>query len=815
MKRTKAFILPFKKVGVEDVGLVGGKNASLGEMYQNLLSKGVRVPNGFAITAHAYQYFIDKGGIRKQIRKILKTLNTKDTRNLVEHGRQMRELIMNTSLPEDLEKEIIEAYDKLAKEYKMRNVDVAVRSSATAEDLPDASFAGQQETYLNIRGHKALLESCHKGFASLFTNRAISYREDKGFGHFNVSLSIGVQKMVRSDLAASGVMFSIDTETGFKDAVLINGAYGLGENIVQGAVTPDEWYVFKPTLEKKFQAILSHKLGDKKIKMIYTSNPNHPTKNIPVPIADRTKFCLTDKEVIKLANWAVLVEKHYQKPMDMEWAKDGQTGELYMVQARPETVMSQKDTNLLEEYQIGKRGKVLVQGISVGARIGVGKVHIIQNVEQMHDFKPGEILVTRMTDPDWEPIMKIASAIITEEGGRTSHAAIVSRELGLPAIVGCGNATKKLKNGQLVTVSCAEGDKGYIYQGNLPYNIQKTNLKHLKRPQTMIQMIFGTPELAFQTSQIPNDGVGLARQELIISSHIQIHPLALIHYNKLKDQKAKAKIAKLTAGYLDKKRYYVDKLVQGIATIAAAFYPKEVIVRLSDFRSNEFAELIGGHEFEPEERNPMIGWRGASRFYDPIYKPAFELECQALRMVRDRMGLKNVKVMIPFCRTIEEGKKVIKIMADNGLVQHKDGLEVFVMCEIPSNVVLADEFADIFDGFSIGSNDLTQLTLGLDRDSSLIAHVGNENNPAVKKLLAQVIEVAKRRHKKIGICGQGPSDYPELARFLVKHGIDALSINPDTVLKTTIDIAKTEAQMKKRKTSRPKASVKKGKKRRK
>ncbi|USN53641.1 MAG: phosphoenolpyruvate synthase [Candidatus Nomurabacteria bacterium] len=791
-QRAKEHILWFNQVSNKDVGLVGGKNASLGEMYRRLTKKGVYVPNGFAITAEAYQHFITKGGIKKEIRRILKTLNTRDTRNLMAHGEKVRALLLKTPMPADLEEEIKLAYDKLSKEFGTANVDVAVRSSATAEDLPDASFAGQQETYLNIRGHEALLDACRKGFASLFTNRAISYREDKGFDHFKISLSLGVQKMVRSDLSSSGVMFSIDTESGFRDAVLVSGSYGLGENIVQGAVTPDEWYVFKPTLAQGYQAIISRKLGDKKIKMIYTKDLKNPTKNVPVPTVDRPKYCLTDKEVTQLAKWAVLIEKHYKKPMDMEWAKDGQTGQLYIVQARPETVMSQRDTSVLEEYSIGKRGRVLSEGTSVGSKIGVGKVRVIKDVSQIHSFKAGEVLVTRMTDPDWEPIMKIASAIVTEEGGRTSHAAIVSRELGLPAVVGTGNATKKLKTGQMVTISCAEGERGYIYAGKLPFTVNTTNLKNLKKPKTKIQIIFGTPEFAFQTSQIPNDGVGLAREEVITASHIQVHPLALIHFAKLKDQEAKKKIEALTVGYDNKKQYYVDTLAQGIAMIAAAFYPKEVILRLADFRSNEYAELIGGHEFEPEERNPMIGWRGASRYYDPKYRPAFDLECKAIKKVRDEMGLKNLKIMVPFCRTVEEGKKVIAILKENGLVQHKDGLEIFVMCEIPSNVVLADKFADIFDGFSIGSNDLTQLTLGLDRDSALIAHVGNENNEAVHRLLAQVIEVAKRRKKKIGICGQGPSDYPQLARFLVEQGIDALSINPDTVLKTMVDITKFE-----------------------
>jgi pyruvate,water dikinase len=802
-QRSKAHVLWFNEVGVRDVPLVGGKNASLGEMYRKLTSRGVRIPNGFAITAYAYRYFVNEGGIKKQIKELLSTLNTHDVRNLAAHGRRVRELILKTPLPADLEKSITEAYDKLAKLEGQANVDVAVRSSATAEDLADASFAGQQETYLNIRGHEALLDACRKAFASLFTNRAISYRADKGFDHFKVALSIGVQKMVRSDKGSSGVMFSIDTESGFKDVVLINSIYGLGENIVQGAVSPDEFYVHKPTLAKGFKSIISKTLGTKRWRMIYSTGPE-PTKNIPVPLAARVQYSITDQDILKLAKWAVIIEKHYSKeakhfkPMDMEWAKDGLTGKLYIVQARPETVQSQRDTSILETYELKQKSRIIISGVPVGAKIGTGVAHVINDTAQIAEFKPGEVLVTKMTDPDWEPIMKIASAIVTNEGGRTCHAAIISRELGIPCIVGTEHGTKTVKTGHPVTVSCAEGDVGKVYEGKLPFVVNRTNLHTIKHPKTQIKMIFGTPELAFSTAQIPNDGVGLAREEFIIASSIKIHPMALIKYPKLKDAKAKREIERLTAGYRDKKQFYVDKLAQGIATIAAAFYPKEVIVRLSDFRTNEYADLIGGREFEPEERNPMIGWRGASRYYDPAYRPAFDLECKALKKVRDQMGLKNMKLMVPFCRTVEEGKKVIAAMAENGLVQHKDGLQIYVMCEIPSNVILADEFADIFDGFSIGSNDLTQLTLGLDRDSSLIAHVGNEQNEAVKKLTAQVIAVAKRRHRKIGICGQGPSDFPEFARFLVKAGIDSLSLNPDTILKTMVDIAKTEQRPKRK-----------------
>ncbi|MFZ6036469.1 MAG: phosphoenolpyruvate synthase [Patescibacteria group bacterium] len=795
--RSKALVLWFNELGIKDVPLVGGKNASLGEMYRKLTKQKVSIPNGYAITAAAYFYLLEEQGIRDDIKRVLKDLDTHNLRNLQAHGKKVRQLILNTTFPKDLKDIIVANYRTLEKQYG-KNVDVAVRSSATAEDLPDASFAGQQETYLNIRGAEALLEACKKCFASLFTDRAISYREDKHFDHFSIGLSIAVQKMVRSDKGASGVMFSIDTESGHKDMVLINAAYGLGENVVQGAVSPDEFYVHKPTLKQGFKPIVSKMLGTKKIKMIYSTGAT-PTKNIPVPTADRMRYCITDAEVLKLAKWASIIEDHYSKeaghfkPMDMEWAKDGVTGKLFIVQARPETVVSQRDVNVLEAYTLKKKGKLLVSGSPVGAKIGSGRANVVKDVRSIHDFKKGDVLVTQMTDPDWEPIMKIASAIVTNEGGRTSHAAIVSRELGIPAIVGADGATKKIPHNSTITVSCAEGDVGNVYAGKLPFSVRRTNIKNLPRPKrTKVKMIFGTPELAFSTSQIPNDGVGLAREEFIINSYIKIHPMALVNYAQLKDQAAKRQIDALTVGYADKKKYYIDKLAYGIATIAAAFYPREVIVRLADFRSNEYAELIGGKQFEPEERNPMIGWRGASRYYDPEYRPAFDLECQALKRVREEMGLRNVKVMVPFCRTVDEGKKVIQAMADNGLKQHVNGLEVYVMCEIPSNVILADQFSKIFDGFSIGSNDLTQLTLGLDRDSGIIAHVGNEKNEAVKRLVTMVIKTAKQYKRDIGICGQAPSDFPDFAAFLVKQGIDSISLNPDTILSTMVAIAKAE-----------------------
>ena len=792
------FTLWFKELGIKDVPRVGGKNASLGEMYRKLTSKGVKVPNGFAVTAGAYHYLLKKAGIKDHIKDILKDLDTHNLKNLMSRGHKVREAILQAEIPPELEKAIKESYQELCKEYGP-NCDVAVRSSATAEDLPDASFAGQQETFLNIRGEYALIDACKRCFASLFTNRAISYREDKHFDHFSIGLSIGVQKMVRSDLASSGVMFSIDTETGFEDAVMINGAYGLGETVVQGAVNPDEYYVFKPTLHKGFKPIISKKLGCKKIKMVYSTDLQNPTKNIQVRHEDQIKYVIDDDEILTLSKWACIIEDHYQKPMDMEWAKDGKTKELFIVQARPETVHSQKDVNVLEEYILKQKGEILTTGAPVGMKIATGKVKVIKDVKDIHKFEKGEILVTDMTDPDWEPIMKIASAIITNRGGRTCHAAIISRELGIPCIVGTNNCTKVLKTGQIVTLCCAEGETGFIYAGALKFEIKKTNLKSLKRPKTKIMMNIGSPEIAFSSSFIPNEGVGLARQEFIINNHIQIHPLALMKYPRLKDKATVKKIGELTAGYKNKSDFFVDKLAEGVARIVAAFHPNDVIVRLSDFKSDEYANLIGGTEFEPKEDNPMIGWRGASRYYSEAYRPAFDLECQALKRVRDEMGLTNMKIMVPFCRTVEEGKKVIKIMAENGLKRGKNDLEVYVMCEIPSNVILVDEFSEIFDGFSIGSNDLTQLTLGLDRNSALVSHIYDERNAAVKGLISQVIKAAKRNKRKIGICGQAPSDFPDFAEFLAEEGIDSMSLNPDTVIKTTLDILKTEKKVKRTK----------------
>ncbi len=795
----RSFIQWFEEIGIEDVPLVGGKNASLGEMYRELASQGVKVPNGFAITAEAYRTFLREAGLESTIIDSLKELDTHDIENLRRRGARMRQAMLDANLPDTLEREILEAYARLG-EGAPEPVDVAVRSSATAEDLPDASFAGQQETYLNVQGPRALLDTCKRCFASLFTDRAIAYRVEKGFDHHKVALSIGVQRMVRSDLAAAGVMFSIDTETGFEQAVLINASYGLGENVVQGSVNPDEFYVFKPTLKEGYRPILSKRLGSKEFKLMYDVGGSKMVKNVPVPPDDRARFAITDDEIMTLARWACVIEDHYRtkrgvaSPMDMEWAKDGKTGELFIVQARPETVQSQKDLDVIETYRLTERSRVLVSGRSVGDKIGQGTVRVIKQVQQMQDFREGDVLVTDKTDPDWVPIMKRASAIVTNRGGRTCHAAIVSRELGLPAIVGAETATERLNDGQVVTVSCAEGETGFVYDGRLPVEIDRVRVKDLRRPKTAIMMNVANPEEAFRLSFIPNDGVGLAREEFIIANSIKAHPLALLDYAKLEDYAVKAEIDRLTVGYPDKAQFFIEKLAQGVGMIAAAFYPKDVIVRLSDFKSNEYANLIGGRQFEPVEENPMLGFRGASRYYDPRYREGFALECCALRMVRDDMGLTNVKVMIPFCRTVEEGRRVLDEMAVHGLRRGERGLEVYLMCEIPSNVLLADEFAELCDGFSIGSNDLTQLTLGVDRDSELVAPLFDERNPAVKRIIAMAIQAAKRAGRKVGICGQAPSDYPEFAQFLVEQGIDSLSLNPDSVLTTTAAVVNAEAQ---------------------
>jgi pyruvate,water dikinase len=797
------FVKWFEEIRAQDVGLVGGKNASLGEMVMNLGKKGVNVPSGFAITAEAYKYVIEKAGIDQKIKETLADLDTRDMENLADRGEKLRNLIEHSRCPKDLEEEIRLSYRKMEERYG-KDVDVAVRSSATAEDLPTASFAGQQTSYLNVRGEGDLLERVMDCFASLFTNRAISYRVDRGFDHLSVYLSVGVQKMVRSDLACSGVMFSIDTDSGFRNVVYITGAYGLGENVVQGTVNPDQFYVFKPTLIEGFRPIVEKKLGRKHKKLVYMRHGSGAEQK-KTKVEEQKKFVLNDDEILTLAKWACIIEEHYGVPMDIEWAKDGVTGELFIVQARPETVHSQKDLAILRTYVLEEKGKLLLKGEAVGTKIGQGAVHVIEDSEEIYRFKSGEVLVTDMTDPDWEPIMKIAGAIVTNKGGRTCHAAIVSRELGVPCVISTGNGTEVLKGKKEVTIDCSGGE-GRVYEGRMKYRIDEVEVTKVPRPKTRIMMNFGIPGGAFIQSRIPNDGVGLAREEFIINSYIGIHPMALIEYDELKkaakkDEKLAKVIEKIderSAAYEDKRGFFIDNLAMGIAKIAAGFYPNEVIVRFSDFKTNEYANLIGGYRYEPEESNPMIGWRGASRYYDDKFKPAFGLECEAIKKVRDVMGLTNVKVMVPFCRTPEEGRKVIGAMGDFGLTQGENGLEVYMMCEIPSNVLLAEEFANVFDGFSIGSNDLTQLTLGLDRDSELVAHIFDERNEAVKKLVKQVIDVAHNHkpRRKVGICGQAPSDFPEFADFLVECGIDSMSLNPDVVLATRLNIAKVEKRIK-------------------
>ena len=793
------FVRWFEDVGAQDVGLVGGKNASLGEMIGTLGGKGVSVPSGFAITADAYRYVVEKAGIGPKIKETLTGLDTQDMKSLAKKGARVRRLIRTAECPPDLETEIRDAYREMERKYG-RDVDVAVRSSATAEDLPTASFAGQQMSYLNVQGEDDLISKVMKCFASLFTNRAISYRVDKGFDHLSVYLSVGVQKMVRSDLASSGVMFSIDTESGFADVIYVTAVYGLGESLVQGAVSPDQFYVFKPTLKKGFRSIVEKKLGSKEEKIVYRGY-GAGTSGRKVKVEEQKRFALSDDDVLALARWACIIEDHYGLPMDIEWAKDGISGELFVVQARPETVHSQRNPALLTTYVLEGKGKLLLTGEAVGTRIAQGEVNVIEGSEEIHRFKKGQVLVTDMTDPDWEPIMKIASAIITNKGGRTCHAAIVSRELGVPCVISTIKGTEVLKDGSDVTVDCSQG-MGRVYEGELKYRVEEIEVSRLPRPKTRIMMNLGIPDGAFVQGQIPNDGVGLAREEFIINSYIGIHPMALIDYSKLRkaaqdDGKLKEVIEEIdrrSIGYKDKKQFFIDNLAMGIAKIAAGFYPNEVIVRFSDFRTNEYANLIGGHLYEPVERNPMIGWRGASRYYDDKFKPAFGLECQAIKKIRDEMGLTNVKVMVPFCRTPEEGRKVIKVMEEFGLKQGRNGLEVYVMCEIPSNVVLADEFADVFDGFSIGSNDLTQLTLGLDRDSELVAGLFDERDEAVKRLIKQVIEAAHSHEprRKIGICGQAPSDFPEFADYLVECGIDSMSLNPDVIIATRLSVAEAE-----------------------
>jgi len=840
-------ILWFKELGIGDVSLVGGKNASLGEMYNNLVAKGINIPNGFATSALAYFDFLTQTGLKKEIGTILENLDVQDLKSLQNKGGQVRKVILSGELPEDLKKEIILAYQKLSKEYGTDHTDVAVRSSATAEDLPSASFAGQQETFLNVRGEKNLLEAVKKCFASLFTDRAIVYRQEMGFSHLKVGLSVGVQKMVRSDLAASGVMFSCDTESGFPDVVLINASYGLGENVVLGRVDPDQYYVFETTLRRQdssgqalqdsseqaiFKPIIEKKIGSKKLKMVYQKNSSKPTKNTKTSLTEQRSFVLSDEEILTLAEWSMLVETHYKRPMDIEWAKDGIDEQLYVVQARPETVQSRRNINILKEYKIKLKSKdsklkILAKGLSVGSKIGSGRAKKIISAKDIGRFNKGEVLVTKMTDPDWVPAMKLASAIVTDEGGRTAHAAIVSRELGIPCVVGTGNSTRIVKTGMDITVDCSGGEEGRIYEGLVPFEVKETDISKIEnlrlrqgfggQARTKILMNIGDPGQAFGLSFIPNDGVGLAREEFIIANTIRIHPNALINYKNL-SPRLKKEIDNLSLGYKDKKQFYIDKLAEGIGKIGAAFYPKPVIVRFSDFKTNEYRQLVGGELYEMREENPMLGFRGASRYYSESFKEAFLLECQAIKKVREEFGVDNIQVMVPFCRTVEEGKKVLQIIEEAGLkrepsfastsakatVSKKDSdgginlkpLKIYAMCEIPSNVILAEQFLELFDGFSIGSNDLTQLALGLDRDNAEIAKVGNENNKAVKEMIKEVVRVCKQKGKYSGICGQGPSDFPEFTEFLVEQEIESISLNPDSIIKIILLVSQKEKSLK-------------------
>ncbi len=799
-------IVPLDSVGMSDIALVGGKCASLGEMIQHLTGTGVQIPGGFVITTNAYRQFLEQSQLESFIRNELDRIDFSSVESLRRSGSKIRQAISNARFPHELSHQIIAWYEGLSQSYGQAATDVAVRSSATAEDLPDASFAGQQETYLNVRGPAALIDSVRNCFASLFTDRAISYRQTFHFDIFNVGLSVCVQKMVRSDLASSGVAFSLDTETGFRDLVVISGSYGLGELVVQGAVSPDEFLVFKPTLAKGFAAIIEKKLGVKDKLMVYGDDSDQRVRIIPAEEAQRQRFCLDDKQVLQLATWVTAIETYYTKlkdkwcPVDTEWAVDGLTGGLFIVQARPETIHSRKKQNTLVEYTLDAAPKTLLgQGIAVGDRIASGKVNILYSLDKRvggHEFAEGDILVTDMTDPDWEPIMKKASAIITNKGGRTCHAAIVAREMGLPAIVGCGNATGYLTKGQLITASCAEGEEGLIYAGALQYHTTETRLDELPSFKTPIMLNTGSPSTAFGYSHLPHSGVGLARQEFIVNNYIKAHPLALLKHREIKDAGLSAEIKTLIRGFADEETYFIDKLAFGVAKIAAAFYPQKVILRFSDFKSNEYRNLLGGQHFEPVEENPMIGWRGASRYYSEAYKPAFQLECRAIKKVREQMGLDNLVVMIPFCRTVSELLKVKAVMAEAGLVQGELGLEIYLMAEIPSNILLAEQFAQHIDGFSIGSNDLTQLTLGLDRDSTLVAHLYDERNEAVKALLRVLIRTAKQCGVKVGICGQGPSDFPDFAQFLVEEGIDSISVTPDSLIKTIRAIHEVEEKMK-------------------
>jgi len=785
MSESYQYIRWFNELSIEDIPLVGGKNASLGEMYRELTTQGLNIPNGFAITAEAYRYILEQANAWAPLQAALEHIDANNVNDLAKRAQQARDLVYAAPLPADLQQEILTAFSQLQQQYS-EDLTVAVRSSATAEDLPTASFAGQQDTYLNIRGGQALLDACKRCFASLFTDRAIHYRINQGFDHFKVALSIGVMKMVRADLASSGVMFSLDTESGFKNAVFITGAYGLGENVVQGAVDPDEFYVHKPTFLAGYRCVLRRNLGAKKIKMVYSDGTTHEaTHNITTANSERSQFCISDQDVLTLADYALKIESHYARPMDMEWAKDGLDGQIYIVQARPETVASQRVGNVLEEYRLKEKAQAIILGHAVGSKIAIGKARVIANVTQLDSFKPGEVLIADMTTPDWEPVMKTAAAIVTNRGGRTCHAAIIARELGVPAVIGCDNATALISSGDEITVSCSEGDIGKVYAGCLDFEVKHTDLSVLERPKTKIMLNLGNPELAFKYSFLPNDGVGLARMEFIISEYIKAHPMALQHPEKVEDDAEREQLQNLSCHYAGPAAFFIERLSEGVGTIAAAFYPKPVVVRMSDFKTNEYATLLGGRWFEQTEANPMIGFRGASRYTHPAYAEGFALECSAMKRVREEMGLDNVILMIPFCRREQEAIRVLEYMAKLGLKRGEHGLKIYVMCEIPNNVIQIDAFARHFDGFSIGSNDLTQLTLGVDRDSQILAEDFDERDPGVKEMIRLAVDGARRNGKHSGLCGQAPSDYPEMAEYLVEIGIDSMSLNPDTVLQTT------------------------------
>ena len=807
-KRSYRFIRFLDELGMEDVPAVGGKNASLGEMYRALAPRGVLVPNGFAITSEAYRLVLEKANGDARLHEVLDDLDPGSAEDLERRGQQARDIVYGTPLPAEIREEALSAYHELQAGYP-EDITVAVRSSATAEDLPGASFAGQHDTYLNVEGDECLLDACRRCFASLFTDRAIHYRADHGFDQFAVALSVGVMKMVRSDLASSGVMFSLDTESGFRDVVFITGAFGLGDNVVQGTVDPDEFYVHKPTFEQGHRAVLRRTLGRKQLRMICAEGgTGEATRNVPTPAGHRERFCISDSEVLKLADYAIETERHYsalaghETPMDMEWAKDGTDGKLYLIQARPETVFSRRRPQILKEHVLKGTAEVLAEGRAVGNSIACGVAHVIASPAHLGRFKGGEILVADSTTPDWEPVMKKAAAIVTQRGGRTCHAAIVARELGIPAVVGAVGASERVGAGQEITVCCAQGERGRIFRGVLPFEVRKTDLGAMERPVTKVMINVGNPELAFRTSMLPNDGVGLARMEFIISAFIKVHPMALLHPDRVEDPRERDAIALLTRGYATRSDFFVEKLSEGIGTIAAAFHPKPVIVRMSDFKTNEYAQLLGGKAFEPPESNPMLGFRGASRYAHPAYAGGFALECAAIRRVRDEMGLKNTKIMIPFCRRVEEGEKVIGVLAEQGLRRGEDGLEIHVMCEIPNNVVQVDAFSRFFDGFSIGSNDLTQLVLGVDRDSEIVSFDYDERDAGVLEMIRQAVEGARRNGRHSGICGQAPSDYPEIAEFLVRTGIDSISLNPDSVLKTTLAILEIERELRRRRQPR-------------